>query len=158
MATAIKEKSMIHKFTGEKITFLESSQDTNGEYEYVEMLLPPNGEGQPLHYHKHFEEQFEVLEGKLKVVKGSHSTILEAGKKLLIPKETNHVFINASSEEPVKFRIRMTPAHHFEQSMRILYGLMEDDKTDEKGFPNDRIHIALILEMQDSHVVELPLY
>lgn len=156
MTVVSESKTITHKFTGEKITFLETSQNTNGDYEYIEVFLPPSGEGPPLHMHQNFEEKFEVIEGELQVQNGNGSKILAVGEELVIPKGTPHRFLNASSQKPVTFRVRITPAHQFEESMRILYGLMEDGKTDEKGFPNDRIHIALILDMQDSQVVELP--
>lgn len=153
----VKEgRSITHKFTGERITFLETSDETDGAYEYIEVFLPPGGEGPPLHYHKNFEESFEVLEGELKILFGEGEKVLKAGDTLVVPKETNHTFLNASEEHTVTFRVKIEPAHQFEQSMRILYGLIEDGKTNEEGLPHNKIHAALILDMQDSRVVKLP--
>ncbi|SEQ42242.1 cupin domain-containing protein [Piscibacillus halophilus] len=157
MQKVSQDRSFSNKFTGEKITFLETSQDTNGEYEYIEVFLPPGMSGAPLHSHERFEEEVEVVEGELKVVIGHGSKFLTEGETLLIPKETPHMFMNASTNKPVTFRTKIKPAHYFEESIRILYGLMEDGQTDKKGLPNDRIHLALVYEMQDTQVVELPL-
>ncbi|WP_228547533.1 hypothetical protein [Filobacillus milosensis] len=98
------------------------------------------------------------LEGELKVVRGDEGHILVAGEQIAVPKETNHMFLNASNQKPVTFRVKITPAHRFEDSMRILYGLMRDGKSDDKGIPKDKVHLALALEMQDSRMVELPFF
>ncbi|WP_228547532.1 cupin domain-containing protein [Filobacillus milosensis] len=63
MTTLKAAETITHKFTGERITFLETSADTDGAYEYIEVFLPPGGEGPPLHYHMKFEEEFEVRRG-----------------------------------------------------------------------------------------------
>ncbi|WP_017187363.1 cupin domain-containing protein [Alkalibacillus haloalkaliphilus] len=121
----VKEaRSITNKLTCEKITFLKTSRQTGGNYEYIEVDLPPAGEGPPLHFHKNFEELFEVRDGQLKVTKGKEEHILNQGDKMTVAKETHHTFSNASDKNPVTFRVKITPAHQFEESMRILYGLM----------------------------------
>ena len=67
-----------------------------------------------------------------------------------------HTFYNAH-EEPVVFRVKLTPGVFFEQSARIHYGLMEDGLTNEKGDPKKLAHTALILLMQNTLVVGLPI-
>ncbi|MFA9558143.1 cupin domain-containing protein [Evansella sp. AB-rgal1] len=155
----IKQKdnrSITHTFTGEKITFLETSKETNGAFEYIEVFLPPGGEGPGLHYHMNFKESFEVIDGELKILYGKEEKVLQIGETLHVAKGEHHTFLNASNEKAVTFRVKITPANQFEESMRILYGLMEDGKTDNKGLPKDKIHGALILDMQDTRLVKMP--
>ncbi|GAA0453534.1 cupin domain-containing protein [Alkalibacillus silvisoli] len=149
-------RSITHKFTKERITFLKTSRETEGAYEYIEVDLPPAKEGPGLHYHNNFEEEFEVIDGKLKVTIAEEDHVLQQGETKTITKETNHTFSNASEEQSVTFRVKITPAHQFEESMRILYGLMEDGKTNDKGVPNNKTYAAIALYMQDSRVVRMP--
>ncbi|MEK5276651.1 MULTISPECIES: hypothetical protein [Paenibacillus] len=70
------EQTVKNKVTGEQITFLETAKDTNGEYLLIEVALPPFGKGPPLHIHDQFEEQFEVITGKLTVTLGKTKHVL----------------------------------------------------------------------------------
>jgi quercetin dioxygenase-like cupin family protein len=148
--------SITNKVTGERITFLESSKDTNGEYEYIEVFLPAKGQGPPLHYHLKFEETFEVLDGELKLDLGEQSKQLSPGDTYIIAPNVHHTFSNASDTETLTFRVKITPASHFEESMRIGYGLIEDGKVNKKGLPKKKMHTAVILEMQDTRIVSIP--
>ena len=40
-----------HRYTGEQITFVERTKD----YTIIEVSLPPNGDGPPLHKHDRYE-------------------------------------------------------------------------------------------------------
>jgi len=47
----------------DRVTFLETSDETGGAYEYVEVELAPGG-GAGLHYHLAFTEHFEAVIGR----------------------------------------------------------------------------------------------
>lgn len=152
-----RSESITHKLTGERITFLESSKETDGQYEYIEVFLPPSGEGPPLHYHLKFEESFEVLDGELKINLGNNkSKILKQGDTMTIVPKTHHTFLNASDSDTVTFRVKISPAYHFEESMRIAYGLIADGLINKKGSLKKPMHTAIVLEMQDTRIVEIP--
>jgi mannose-6-phosphate isomerase-like protein (cupin superfamily) len=61
-------------------TFLETSEETGGERTLIEIELAPGGGNTP-HYHKTYDEHFEVLEGALEVQLGKASRILRPGAK-----------------------------------------------------------------------------
>ena len=56
------------------------------------------------------------------------------------------------------FCARLTPPSQFEQSVRIHYGLIDDGLVDAKGNPKNLAHTALILSMQNTLVVGIPLW
>ena len=56
-------RSVKHQITGEQITFLETAEETKGKYLYIEVALPPQGDGPPLHSHDECEEEFELISG-----------------------------------------------------------------------------------------------
>lgn len=78
------EHMVTNKVTGEQITFLETVKDTNGQYSLIEVTLPPHGKGPPLHIHDRFEEEFEVISGKLTVTLGKTKHLLEAGDRRML--------------------------------------------------------------------------
>jgi quercetin dioxygenase-like cupin family protein len=151
------EQTVTNQVTGEQITFIETAKGTNGEYLLIEVALPPHGKGPPLHIHDRFEEEFEVISGKLTVTLGKTDHLLIAGERRIAPLKTPHTFTN-NDDEPVVFRVRLTPPSQFEQSVRIHYGLMEDGLTDAKGNPKLLAHTALVLSLQNTLIVGIPFW
>lgn len=148
-------RTVTHKFTGEQVTFVETAQETGGEYLFLEVALPPRGDGPPLHSHLEFSEEFTCLEGQLSVTHEKQKLELNPGEKALVLVGFNHTFTN-NTDAPVRFNVKLTPPSLFEESMRIHYGLMDDGLTDDKGNPKDKAHLALILLLQDTMVAGIP--
>ena len=151
------DRTVQHQITGEQITFLETAEDSQGEYLYIEVTLPPQGDGPPLHVHDEFEEAFEVISGQLTVTLGKEQHVLQPGDARFVTLHTPHTFTN-NHDEPVVFRVRLTPPSQFEQSVRIHYGLINDGLVDGKGNPKNMAHTALILSMQNTLVAGIPLW
>ncbi|MER1958680.1 MAG: cupin domain-containing protein [Solibacillus sp.] len=150
-------RTVKHQITGEQITFLETAEESQGKYLYIEVTLPSQGEGPPLHVHDEFEETFEVISGQLTVTLGKEQHVLQPGDMRLVTLNTPHTFTN-NHDEPVVFRVRLTPPSQFEQSVRIHYGLINDGLVDGKGNPKNMAHTALILSMQNTLVAGIPLW
>jgi mannose-6-phosphate isomerase-like protein (cupin superfamily) len=55
-----------HPLPKDYATFLKTSEETGGEYTLIEVEVAPEG-GTELHYHKTYDEHFEVVEGTLEV-------------------------------------------------------------------------------------------
>ncbi len=64
----------------ETAIFLETSEETGGEYTLIEMEVGP-GDGPLPHYHRSYDEHFEVFEGTLEVLVGEEIRTLNSGKK-----------------------------------------------------------------------------
>ena len=151
-------QTVSHRYTGETVTFLETATETNGAHLLIEVKLPPHGDGPPLHTHDVFTESFECIAGQLtlKYQTNKNEINLKAGERFTAPIATPHTFLNRSSEELI-FRVKLTPPRHFEESMRIHYGLMNDGLTDKKGNPKSIAHTALILTLQNTRIVGIPI-
>lgn len=133
------------------VTFLKTSDETNGEYTLVEVELAPKG-GVGLHYHKTYSEKFDCLEGELKVKEGSTTHTLLPSQTVTAVPMVNHRFYN-TSDRVCKFRVELRPASKgFEQSLQIGYGLARDGQTDKKGFPNDRLVLAWLFDISESNL------
>lgn len=134
------------------ITFVQTSDDTNGRVTELELTLMPNG-GNFYHYHKTLTETFTAVDGTLGLkFKGNKVKILKPGDTHSVPANHVHSFFNPEDKE-IRFNVQITPGHKgFENSLRILYGLAEDGLTNNKSIPKNLYHIAIIGSMSDSYL------
>ncbi len=144
---------------GERLTFLATAEETNGEYVRIRNEVSAGARGVVMHYHLAFTEAFEVLEGRLDVCVGSKENhlVLAEDESVFVPLNTAHRFWN-SSTEPVVFEVEVRPARNFEKSLRAQFGLVQDGKTNDKAIPKNILELALIYELSESYIVGMPLF
>jgi quercetin dioxygenase-like cupin family protein len=126
-------------------TFLETSEETGGEYTLIEIELASGGGNVP-HFHLTYDEHFEVLEGQLEVRLGTAARVLRPGEKAVAYKTVLHRFRNPA-DEPAVFRIELRPGHAgFEKAIKVAYGLAADGLAAANGAPKNAYHLALVFE------------
>ena len=105
--------------TGERVTFLATTEETNGEYVRIRNETSAGAPGVVMHYHLAYTEAFEVLEGSLDVCVGTEENhlVLREGESVFVPLNTAHRFWN-SSTEPVVFEVEIRPARNLENALR----------------------------------------
>jgi mannose-6-phosphate isomerase-like protein (cupin superfamily) len=121
--------------TGERVTFLATSADTDGEAVVIETVVQPHGFVAAAHVHPGQSERFAVEAGTLGMKLGRNKVTLEAGEVALVGPGTAHRFWNAG-DEPVRFVCEVRPALRFEQLLETMFALAADGKTNRKGMPN----------------------
>jgi quercetin dioxygenase-like cupin family protein len=132
-------------------TFLKTSDETGGEYTLIRVEVAPGGGTEP-HYHKTYDEHFEVLEGVLEVLVGKETRTLRAGQRAVAQRNTLHGFRNPT-EEPTTFLVGLIPGHTgFEKSVRVVYGLASDGRVFSDGTPKNPYHLAVILEWSEIRI------
>jgi quercetin dioxygenase-like cupin family protein len=132
----IRTGDTIHNpVTGERITFLATSADTDGEAVVIETVVQPEGFVAAAHVHPSQSERFAVKSGRLGVKAGGTKQELGAGDVVTVEPGTRHRFWNAG-EEPVTFVCEIRPALRFESLLETMFGLATDGKTNRKGMPN----------------------
>ncbi len=137
---------------GEKITFLTTSKQSNGDKSLMEIFLSPKG-GNPLHYHKRFSESFKIIEGELNVQVGKEIKILKPGDTAMAPINTIHRFYNTSGKS-VRFTCEVTPGSEgFENVLRIGCGLAKDGKAAKNGMPKNLWHMAILMNIGEGYFV-----
>jgi mannose-6-phosphate isomerase-like protein (cupin superfamily) len=103
-------------------TFLKTSDETGGRMTLIEIEVAPGG-GTPPHYHKTYDEHFEVLGGALDVLLGKEKHTLRPGQRAVAPKNTLHCFKNPTGE-PTTFLVEMRPGQPgFEKAVKAGYGM-----------------------------------
>jgi mannose-6-phosphate isomerase-like protein (cupin superfamily) len=139
--------------TGERIMFLATSADTDGEAVVIETVVEPHGFVAAAHVHPSQSERFAVAAGTLGLTLGSKKMTLKSGDVAVVPAGTPHRFWNAG-EVPVRFVCDVRPALQFEQLLETMFALAADGKTNKKGMPN-LLRLAVIARAHFD-VVRLP--
>lgn len=76
---------------------LIDSQMTNGAYEIIRFVVPPQA-GPPPHIHRREAESFYVQEGEIEVLLGDQTLRLKAGDTAHLPPDQPHAFRNPGTE------------------------------------------------------------
>lgn len=128
--------------TGEQMTFIRTSRDTDGEAVVIEVVVQPHGFVAAAHLHPTQEERFEIIEGTLGFKVGGERLSAGPGERLTVPANTRHTFWNAG-DGAVRFRCEIRPALQFESLLETMFGLAEDGRTNRRGMPNP-LRLAVI--------------
>jgi len=128
--------------TGEQITFLATSRDTDGEAVVIETVVQPDGFVAAAHVHPSQTERFAVAEGTLVLKVDGQEKTLSPGDVAIVDPGQAHKFWNAG-DEPVRFVCEVRPALQFESLLETMFDLAADGKTNRKGMPNP-LRLAVI--------------
>src|SRR6266705_1894360 len=132
----IRSGDTIHNpVTGERITFHQTSADTDGEAVVIECSVQPRGFVAAAHVHPSQTERFNVIEGTLGIKVGKERKTLGRGEVAVVEAGTPHKFWNAGEDE-VRFVCEVRPALEFESLIETMFALAADGKTNRKGMPN----------------------
>jgi len=120
--------------TGQRMIFLQTGKETNGELLRNESYYPPAGDAEPEHTHPFQESGAEVISGSLRFRVGSEERSLKAGESITIPANTPHFFWNDGDEE-AHFIGWFRPALKIDGFFESFFGLAQDGMLGEKGLP-----------------------
>ena len=121
--------------TGERVTFLATSADTDGDAVVIETVVQPGGFVAAAHVHPAQSERFAVAAGQLGLKVGRKKMTLSPGEVATVEAGTAHRFWNAGAD-PVRFVCEVRPALQFESLLETMFALAADGKTGRKGMPN----------------------
>ena len=132
----IRTGDTIHNpVTGERITFLATAADTDGEAVVIETVVQPHGCVAAAHVHPSQSERFAVKSGTLGLKTGRKKHTLGPGQFVTVEAGTAHRFWNAG-DEPVTFVCEIRPALQFESLLETMFALAADGKTNRRGMPS----------------------
>ena len=121
--------------TGERVTFLATSADTDGDAVVIETVVRPDGFVAAAHVHPSQSERFAVAAGQLGLKVGRKKMTLGPGETATVEAGRAHRFWNAGAD-PVRFVCEVRPALQFESLLETMFALAADGKTGRKGMPN----------------------
>ena len=139
----IRKGSVIENpVTGERLRFLETSRETNGEYVLVECTVQPDGVVAAAHVHPRQTERFEVESGLVGFRLDGTDVVAGPGDTVVVPPGSAHKFWNAGETE-ARFVCEVRPALGFERLLETMFALARDGKTSRRGMPNP-LRLAVI--------------
>ncbi len=120
--------------SGERITLIQTSADTDGELLEIELELSPDGAVPGAHIHPEQEERFEVVEGTMAFRMGLKKVVAGPGDVVTVPAGKVHAFKN-TGDDTAKVRVQVRPALAMEQLFETTVALAEAGRTTAKGMP-----------------------
>ena len=139
--------------TGERLTFIKSASDTDGEVTVVEVTVRPDGFVAAAHVHPKQTEIFRIASGRMGVKLGREKLEAGSGEVLTIKPGVAYKFWNAGEDDLV-FVAEVRPSLEWESLIETMYSLAADGKTSKKGMPNP-FRLAVIANAHFD-VVQLP--
>lgn len=139
--------AIVNPDQGDRITFLVTAAQSNGELIRMHTVLRPGG-GNPPHRHPSFSEAFEVLEGTLVVRLGSQLHTVPVGQRAEAIPNTTHQFLNRTRETAVFITEVRPGSQSFEDGLRMLYGLAADGQTVMK-LPRNPLKLAVVMSKSE---------
>ena len=136
--------SIHNPVSGERITFLQTAEDTDGQLLEFELELAAHGRVPGAHVHPEQEERFHVLQGTMKFRLGMRSIVASAGESVVVPAGRMHKFSN-HGDEPAIARVEVVPALDMEELLRTTVQLAQEGNVTRSGMPKP-LHLALFVK------------
>lgn len=120
--------------TGQKMIFLQTGKETNGQLLEIESFNPKSDMREPIHIHPKQESAAKVISGKLHFLVNGKEQIVGPGEKIIIPAGIPHCFWNDDDTEAHSIQ-QFTPALHIDEFFESFFALAKDGKLSAEGMP-----------------------
>jgi quercetin dioxygenase-like cupin family protein len=145
--------SEVYEHPNERLVVRVGTAESEGRELIVDLYVPADAPGVPVHLHPQAEESIAVISGKVEVVMAGKWRTLAPGDRVVIPAGTAHGWRPLGDDVCIRGEIR--PGARFEEMWRQFMGLSQDGKLARRG---DRMPflqgMALLHEFSD--VMALP--
>lgn len=120
--------------TGQKMIFLQTGKETNGQLLEIESFNPKSVMREPIHVHPKQESAAKVISGKLHFMVNGKEQIIGPGENINIPAGAPHCFWNEDDTEAHSVQ-QFSPALHIDAFFESYFSLANDGKLSDKGMP-----------------------
>jgi quercetin dioxygenase-like cupin family protein len=120
--------------SGERIRFLRTAADTNGELLEFDVALTPDGHVPGKHVHPEQEERFTVTSGRMRFRLGRETIMAGPGDVVVVPAGAAHKFENGG-DGPASARVEVRPALRMEDLLETAVALAAAGRTTRSGMP-----------------------
>ncbi len=142
---------------GARATFLETTEQTNGELLRVEVVLPP-GFSVAEHVHPAQEERHKVVRGTLRARVGGHQRDYVEGETAVGPPGVPHSWGNPSDGEDLCIVSEHRPALRMEELLEGGFTIARDLQADKRGALKHLLRMAMLLDdvKDDFYMTQAP--
>ena len=137
--------------SGERIHFLRTSADTDGELLEFELELSPDGHVPGAHVHPEQEERFHVLEGDDEVPPRHAHDRRRPGRIRRRPCRSRAQVRQRRRRHRSRARVEVAPALDMEQLLETTVELAHEGRVTRKGMPKP-LHLALFVRRYEREV------
>lgn len=120
--------------TGERITFVRTSQQTGGALAQLDLELSPRAFLAAEHIHRSQEEKFQVLEGHVLLRCRGEESMSGPGQTVAVPAGAPHAW--APHGGGARVRITFTPGAGIENFFDEFFRLVREGRVNSKGMPS----------------------
>ena len=128
--------------TGERMTFLTTTADTNGRSFEFEFVAPP-GWFVAEHIHPHQHERTQMVSGDLSGRVAGEEFRLVPGEVRVVPSGVVHAWRNPSEEGEARFSVEFSPALNMESGFETAWWLARDGKATKAGLPKNPLQLVV---------------
>lgn len=132
---ATKGVTISNSKTGERITWIETAQDTGGSLLKFQFSVRPRGRLPVVHLHPRQQETFEITKGIFCIKIREEIRTVKPGDIIIIEKGVPHQWWNPSEQDEAEMIITFTPALNTETFLEQFCGLGNDNLTKPDGTP-----------------------
>ena len=136
-------KGLILDEPDERIEFLATTADTNGELVRCRIRVAPGRPAPPEHSHPRQQETFSVEQGRMGIIVGKETLEADAGQVVVVPVGTNHTFWNAGDGSLVVVG-DIRPALRVEDFVETIHVLIRDGKLRAGGKGANPLLMAVV--------------
>jgi quercetin dioxygenase-like cupin family protein len=142
---------------GARATFLETTEETNGELLRVEVVLPP-GFSVSEHVHPDQEERHNVVRGTLRAHVGGQERDYGEGEQAVGPPGVPHAWSNPSDSEDLCLVSEHRPALRMEYMLEGGFTIARDLQADKRGALKHLLRMAVLLDdvKEDFYMTQAP--
>ena len=141
---AYKNQIIEHPVLGNRIRFLNTSEETKGEFLKYEGsakigALPP-----PEHFHPAQTETFYILDGEVTFKIDGKEVIAKSGDTLSVPPNVRHTFQQTGTKE-LLMQVEFRPALRTEFFLETFFAIGHQGKARKSGLPKNFLQFAAIM-------------
>jgi quercetin dioxygenase-like cupin family protein len=141
-------QTLENPITRERLTFLETADETKGELLRIELVFAPGGFVPAIHSHPQQEERIEVVSGTPSFWIAGDRHTAQAGEIVVVPPGTPHTWRNDGNGES-RAVVELRPALRMEAVFESLAALAAQGKLDRRGFPSPLQGAVIAREFKD---------
>ena len=108
------DRVIVNPVSGERIVVRQSGRDTEGRLFAFDLFLPAGGHVPAGHAHPVQQEQFTLIEGRMRFRLGRRTILAGPGDTVAVPPRTSHWFGNAG-QSVAHARVEVRPALRMEE-------------------------------------------
>ena len=139
--------------SGETLTFLKTSADTQGALLQIAVSVEPGSRRRSfLHLHPRQQQTLRIRSGSASVTLPGKNNRYGPGETVIIPADTPHHWENASDRDELQVIWELSPAMHWETIVETFWALAQAGKLSRDASP-PLLQLALTLNKYPNHII-----